>query len=1030
LSGANSYTGGTTISGGTLAVASNAALGATSGGVALSGGSLMATASFTSDRAIALSGAANGIDVNHAADTLTLSGDMTGSGAVTKTGSGTLHLIGSNSYSGGTTISGGLLKGDTASLFGDIVNNAALTFAQASDGVFSGAVSGSGTLTKSGAGSLTLAGTNSYSGGTRVEEGTLIGSSTSLQGAIVNAAAVTFNQTSDGSYAGAMSGSGTLIKSGAGTLTLTGSNSYTGGTTVSAGGLIGDSASLQGAITNTAAVTFNQTADGTYAGAMSGSGTLTKSGAGTLTLTGTNSYTGGTTVSAGALVGDSASLQGAIANDAAVTFNQASDGTYAGSMSGTGTLTKSGAGTLTLTGSNSYTGGTTVSGGALVGNTASLQGAIVNTASVTFNQASDGTYAGVMSGTGTLTKSGAGSLTLADTNSVSTVTIAEGTLRIGTGGTSGWVSGAITNNAALVYDLSTSYELPTTLSGTGSLTLTGGGTASFAGASGFTGAVSVENASLVLSSGSTSGSEVTVAQDGTLSGTGTIAGLVMKSGGRVSPGYSPGTLSVSGNVSFASGSLYRVEVYSSGAHDLISATGTASLLGGTVEVVAQSGYQIPTASYTILSAAGGLSGQFDSVTANFAYLTPSLSYDAMNVYLTLQRNDIQFAESATTPNTTAVATAAQALGYGNPLYDALVMLTPAQADAAFKSLSGEIYASASEVMLQQSSYLRGSVGSRLRQSFGDGPAAGGPTTAALASGFEPTTLWVNGYGAWGNAWGDGNASSVSQSFSGFHAGADALVWGPVRVGVFGGYGQSSLSAPGVTSSGTIGTYDIGLYAGANFDHLRLSGGLSYSWQDVSMQRSVAFPGFSGASAASYMSGTAQLFAEAGYQFAQGSTVIEPFAGVAYVNLDNGRFTETGSAAALMGQAEGEQLVYGTLGVRGATRVLVPGLGWVKPSASLAWQHAFGETSTGATLAFASGSPSFTVDGVPVAQDSALVEPRVRLSVLGSAERRGVLHRTVRNQRHQQPVSGIRERQVLMRHSHRNTGRLRKEEGAS
>ena len=88
----------------------------------------------------------------------------------------------------------------------------------------------------------------------------------------------------------------------------------------------GNSTNLQGNIVNNAAVVFNQTVGGTYAGAMSGTGSLTKSGAGTLTLTGMNNYVGGTTVTAGTLQGDATSLQGNIVNNAAVVFDQAAAG--------------------------------------------------------------------------------------------------------------------------------------------------------------------------------------------------------------------------------------------------------------------------------------------------------------------------------------------------------------------------------------------------------------------------------------------------------------------------------------------------------------------------------------------------------------------------------------------------------------------------------------------------------------------------------------------------------------------------------
>ena len=102
---------------------------------------------------------------------------------------------------------------------------------------------------------------------------------------------------------GAISGAGaSLAKSGSGNLTLGGNNTYTGGTTVSAGRLIGSTSSLQGAITNYSALEFAQASNGTYSGNMGGSGSFTKTGAGTLTITGTNTYTGTTTVSAGKLV--------------------------------------------------------------------------------------------------------------------------------------------------------------------------------------------------------------------------------------------------------------------------------------------------------------------------------------------------------------------------------------------------------------------------------------------------------------------------------------------------------------------------------------------------------------------------------------------------------------------------------------------------------------------------------------------------------------------------------------------------------
>jgi autotransporter-associated beta strand protein len=169
-----------------------------------------------------------------------------------------------------------------------------------------------------------------------------------------------------GGITGNISGAGSLSKQNAGTLTLNGSNNYTGGTTVSAGILQGDSSSLQGAITNNAAIVFDQASNGTFTGNISGAGSLTKQNAGTLMLNGGNSYTGGTMVSAGILQGDSSSLQGAITNNAAIVFNQTSNGTFTGSISGAGSITKLGSGVLFLGGDSSgITGTTTIAAGTL-----------------------------------------------------------------------------------------------------------------------------------------------------------------------------------------------------------------------------------------------------------------------------------------------------------------------------------------------------------------------------------------------------------------------------------------------------------------------------------------------------------------------------------------------------------------------------------------------------------------------------------------------------------------------------------------
>ncbi len=326
-------------------------------------------------------------------------GIISGTGGLVKVGAGTQVLTGENTYTGLTTIRQGALQvgdegidnGTHGSIVGNVVDNGILRFKRSDSITFGGVISGSGQVVQSGSGTLTLSGANTYTGGTLVNAGILAGDATSLQGNIINNAQVAFHQGADGAYAGSMSGAGSLLKDGGGTLVLTGTNTYGGGTTVNAGALVGNAASLQGNIANNAQVIFHQVQDGAYAGAMSGTGSLLKGGVGTLTLTGANTYGGGTTVNAGVLAGSTTSLQGNIVNNAQVAFLQAVDGTYAGAMSGTGSLFKGGAGTLDLAGANTYSGETRINQGTLMvsGNGPHVFGGdVVNQASFSARQTS------------------------------------------------------------------------------------------------------------------------------------------------------------------------------------------------------------------------------------------------------------------------------------------------------------------------------------------------------------------------------------------------------------------------------------------------------------------------------------------------------------------------------------------------------------------------------------------------------------------------------------------------------------------
>ncbi|EEA8676859.1 AIDA autotransporter-like protein ShdA, partial [Salmonella enterica subsp. enterica] len=283
-----------------------------------------------------------------------------------KQGAGTLILNAENTYTGGTTISGGTLVATNVEALGtgDVTDNAVLELN--TGGTFDNAISGIGQVVKSGDETLMLSGTNTYSGGTLISGGTLVASNVEALGTgdVTNDAVLELNTSGD--FDNAISGSGQVEKSGDGTLTLSGSNTYTGGTLISGGTLVASNVEALGTgdVTNDAVLELNT--GGTFDNAISGSGQVVKSGDDALTLSGANSYTGGTLISGGTLIASNVEALGSgdVTDNATLALN--TGGTFDNAISGSGQVVKSGDDVLTLSGANSYSGGTLISDGTLV----------------------------------------------------------------------------------------------------------------------------------------------------------------------------------------------------------------------------------------------------------------------------------------------------------------------------------------------------------------------------------------------------------------------------------------------------------------------------------------------------------------------------------------------------------------------------------------------------------------------------------------------------------------------------------------
>lgn len=589
-------------------------------------------------------------------------------------------------------------------------------------------------------------------------------------------------------------------------------------------------------------------------------------------------------------------------------------------------------------------------------------------------------------GTGVLTIADGGRVEVGGAVEIAAGAGSSGTLNIGAGeGLAAAAPGTLAageivfgpGTGAIVFNhTSANYQFTAGMTGTGTIDLFSGTTVLTGNSSGFAGATTLHAGTLAVN-GVLGGTLEVLA--GRLQGTGTVGSTTIADGAVVAPGNSIGTLNVAGNATFAAGSIYEVELDPNSSNgDLVHATGTVVLEGGTVEHIGLTGAYSPLRTYTIVTADGGVDGEFAAVNSDFAFLDPTLSYDPNNVYLTLIRNDVDFGAVGLTPNQIATGYGAESLGLGNPVYDALLGLSAGQARGAFDLLSGEIHASAKSVLIDDSRFLREAAIDRVRAALGGVGASASPVMAYGEGGPQavaPTTdrfaIWGQGFGSWGQIDGDGNAAQINSSTGGFFLGADMPVFETWRLGVIAGYSRTNFDVDARASSGSSDNYPLGVYAGTQWGNLGFRSGLAYTWHEIDTSRSVVFPGFSESLTSSYDASTFQAFGELGYRIDVQAVAFEPFANVAYVSFDSDGFTEQWGAAALHAGSQTTDTTFTTLGVRVAAGLGIAGAD-VTLRGTLGWRHAFGDVTPTSTQAFAGGDP-FTIAGVPIAENAAVIE---------------------------------------------------------
>ncbi|GAB2564389.1 hypothetical protein GCM10027066_04580 [Dyella jejuensis] len=912
LTGASTDTGATQIaSGATLAITGNGSDASASsidnsGTFDISGANnAQSIASLAGNGSVNLGN--NGLTLTNANGNF--SGTIGGSGGVTLNG-GTEELSGANTYTGGTTLNGGTLAVSSDANLGDasgalnfnggtlestasftttrnvnatgavnIDTDAGTTLTDAA-----GAITGNGPITKLGAGTLVLGADNS-TGGLNVGGGTLQLTGASADAGAVNiATGATLAVTGNGSEASASSinNSGTFDVSGAnGAQSIV---SLAGNGTVNLG--------------NNGLTLTN--ANGNFGGNINGQGGVTLSG-GTEVLGGNNSYTGGTTLNGGNLVVSSDANLGAsgtpvtfnggtltvtqsmntsrnlVIDNGGADFNTLTGVTVtdSGNISGAGGLVKTGAGTLIVSGDNTFTGGTLIDGGVVQIDTGSSLGA------------------------GTILLNGGTLQTTASLNNNQNV--------------------VVSGNAGVNVDAGTTTVMAGDIeeaSGSGCFVKSGTGTLNLTGRAVLANGTCVQNG--MLRANGDLVSNVTVDAPGELRGVGVIEGPIDVSG-RLAPGNSPGTLTVTGTVTMHAGSTYEEDIdglgtgtgagnYSrlilTGANSQFVADGTLVPLLRGITGNASNTYT-PTVGdvYQIVVAQGGIVGQFSALTqpAGLAPNTRLVAFYNVNDNHSIELGVLPtsyaglLATSGANRNALSAAYAldqAVNLQAGGTASSGQSELLYAIADAKADQLGSVMTALAGEVYADEAAAARA-----------DGLAIQSDTLGHLSTDDSDVAGEQSGHLAWANVSHDGNRWSGDAQASGFQTGTNQT---SVGTDVYAGYG----TVVGLAASNHDTTVNAGLAQGS----IRGNSGIVYGQQAIAsvlVDGVVSYghdtwitrrPDPTGAAGSLYSrTGGNDTMADltARMPISLSSLHIEPYASVIWQQFERGSMSETGSSPAAL-----------------------------------------------------------------------------------------------------------------------------------
>ncbi len=546
------------------------------------------------------------------------------------------------------------------------------------------------------------------------------------------------------------------------------------------------------------------------------------------------------------------------------------------------------------------------------------------------------------------------------------------------------------------------------LSGTAGLIKDGPGLVTLVAANTYTGATTITGGVLQVDGSIAASSQTTVNSGGALTGAGTVGTTMVNSGAMFAPGngVAATSMTVAGNLAFQSGATYLVQVGQAGA-SFANITGTATLGGATVNAILAPGSSI-SRQYTILSAAGGVSGTFAPVVTNLpANVQAALSYDADHAFLNLNLNfatpggltgnqqavsnavsnffnsggSIPFAFGALPAGSLTQASGETATGAQQTTFNAMTQFMGIMTDPSIDgrgSPSGQAGAPAFAADDQANAYA-----AARKRSAAEHDAYAMFTKAPVRGDSDPRwSVWATGFGGWQTT--DGRAalgsSSATSSVYGTAVGADYRISPDTLAGfALAGGGTSFSVANGGTGRSDL--FQAGAFIRHNVGAAYVSGALAYGWQDVTTNRTVTIAGTDHLSA-EFNANTWSGRLEGGYRFVMpwlGGIGVTPYAAAQVTTFDLPAYAEQVlSGTSTFALAYGSKTVTDArseLGFRTDKSFELPD-SILTLRGRVAWSHDYNPDRTISATFQALPGASFTVGGAAQASDAALTTASV------------------------------------------------------